>query len=187
MPKGWKSCQRLKIPKIPVKFSTFLVKFWPFLVNFGPFCCFYRLECVKSLKNCVKSFKNRRLFSTFSTFSGIFRSFGKIFSIFLQNFWQSKVGIIFGRFLTVDNFWLSTFDFCEMLKISGKCTALEYTSEKSSVSQLVIRSTFVCYCICNFFGMLKNDFLSLKVSKKSINFSLSPILLWVFRQTFLLW
>ena len=47
-----------------------------------------------------------------------------IFGKFRKTFGPSKPLFSFGPVLTVDNFWLSTFDFPEISKISGKRMAL---------------------------------------------------------------
>ena len=91
----------------------------------------YRPENVKNVKKNTIDFQHFWHLTVyvenipeFLTYTGTFWSFGKIFDLFLRKSKASKGRLSFGRLSTVDNFWLSTFDFPEISKISGKRMAL---------------------------------------------------------------
>ena len=72
----------------------------------------------------VKNLKNNPQFLTFFRYA--FKIFNKSqkFRYNFTKFYTWKVGIIFGRFLTVQNFWLSIIGNSRKSKISGKRMAL---------------------------------------------------------------
>ena len=131
-------CRQSKISKILVKFLTFLTLFW---VIFA--------KLTKNLtKNLTEITGNAKNVENITSIFDIYRLMSKI-PVYFQPFWHMKFFIIllvslrllqklkaeirqliFGRFSTIKNFWLSTFYFCKIAKNFGQHSTL-YTTQIS--------------------------------------------------------